>query len=661
MVEWPHERLARLSNPVHVQPRIADIPGSVLREAKAARAFGALIQAVLDGSNGKYDPKVHLAELSARVNQSNEFADYDETVRNVLLALACVEALRRVPTRQMWEFLWSLAWHSASLESFLPEAVIAASAEAGFRDAFFAIARSVVEHAARNPGRRAFPREREIGANLREEWHKHPQLSILWRGNFSRSFHVVGRDDDHVLSIVAEIDPAEFVHLLDTFDYPDPVAHALFWCGAVWRFERWRALVLVAPAAFEEHGGWNGSLVLPLLLSTARDQFQFRVGQNSTDNQVSEATVEIKSLAAEVARSIAPRLDSLECTTRWGNWLVRTAVSSVSSNALPYPSDAKSHGFVEISLVDALINEMPPGRWNEQPAPDVEPWEPWCHLAAGAWIAFSGKAQMPSPAVFFEEWALSPEGWPSHRGQTLRFHAAPFDGMPRADGYGARLLALPVVEAENADTGWKRFWDSTTTLREIVEFGDSDEAISGGWRGRREASNLLMLQFSIGLMMIDHLILPQRPLVYDRLSAIEGLLPLLGEAVREMTAIDQLNGKFWSEAMRHLAIRRAAWLSGSGAQSTGAGVVLGPEVKPTLADFISDLAGDTENLLALVYVALRNGLEKTAVVNAFKEAGVDLRAEIGIAERLLAISPRAIGLTEAQVDEARGLLINEPT
>jgi hypothetical protein len=269
---------------------------------------------------------------------------------------------------------------------------------------------------------------------------------------------------------------------------------------------------------------------------------------------------------------------------------------------------------------------------------------------------------MPSPASFLEEWALSPEGWSSHRGQTLKAHAAQFEiGVPRADGYGTRLLALPIVEAASADTGWKHFWYSTATLREVVEFGDPDETVDGGWQGRREASNLLMLQFSVGLMMMDHLISAQRPLDYDRRSSIEGLLPLLGEAVREMTAIDQLNGKFWSEAMRHLAIRRAAWLSGSGAKNKRDGVVLGPEVKPTLADFISDLSGDTENLLALVYVALRNGVGKSALVNAFKEAGMDLRAEIGIAERLLAISPRAMGLTEAQVDEARGLLFNEPT
>jgi hypothetical protein len=139
---------------------------------------------------------------------------------------------------------------------------------------------------------------------------------------------------------------------------------------------------------------------------------------------------------------------------------------------------------------------------------------------------------------------------------------------PRADGYGARLLAIPMVEAERADKQWKQFWDSTATLREVVEFGDPDESDNGGWEGRTDAARLLMLQFSIGLMLVDHLIGPPRSLGYDRSSAAENLLPRLDEAVREMVAIDQLNGKFWSEAVRHLAIRRAKWLS-IGAASNG--------------------------------------------------------------------------------------------
>lgn len=451
---------------------------------------------------------------------------------------------------------------------------------------------------------------------------------------------------------------AEFVQLLALYDYPNPVAHALMWCGASWRFERWRAVASVAPAAFGERAGWNGSLILPLLLAIARNQFQFGLGREPTQNQVLEATNEIKSLATEVAKIITPRVDALGCMTRWGNWLIRTAIPAISANPVPHPADATSQGFIEDALLDALIVEMPSGYWSPEPAPDAETWEPWCQLAAGALIGLAGKAQMPSAEGFLDEWILTPEGWPTRRGKNLKLHADPFEGGgPRVDGYGPRLLALLLIEVERGDAVWKGFWDSTATLREIVAFGDSDETDNAGWEGRNSAGRLLMLQFSIGLMMMDHLIEPPRPSGYERRAALESLLPALDEAVREMAAIDQLNGKFWSEAVRHLAIRRVKWLSGGGAPNS---VALGPEAKPTLADFIRNLAGDTENLLALAYVAQRNRVDNAVLATAFKAAQVDLRGEIAIAERLLAISPRAIGLSEAQLDAAREVLLSSP-
>jgi hypothetical protein len=448
------------------------------------------------------------------------------------------------------------------------------------------------------------------------------------------------------------------LRLLALYDYPDPVAHALMWCGVPWRFERWRAVASVAPAAFEGRAKWSGSLILPLLLAIARDQFQFGLGHEPTPNRVSEATNDIKNLAAEVVKVITPRVDALGCMTRWRNWLVRTAIPAVSANPLPHPTDATSQGFIEDALLDALIVEMPADRWSPEPAPDAETWEPWCQLAAGALITLAGKTSMPSPAEFLDDWHLSPDEWAMPRGQRLKLHATPFEGTGlRADGYGGRLLAIPMVEAERADEQWKRFWDSTATLREIVEFGDPDETDNGGWQGRMDAARLLMLQFSIGLMMMDHLIWPLRPLNYDQSSAIENLLPRLDETVREMTAIDQLNGKFWSEAVRHLAIRRAQWLSGRAAPL---GVAVSADAKPTLADFIRALAGDTENLLALAYVVQRNGVDRAALAAAFKAAEVDLNAEIAIAEHLLAISPRAIGLNEAQLDAAREVMHDTP-
>jgi hypothetical protein len=447
MVEWPQERRRRLSNPVRVPQHLADIPADLLREVERTDSFAALVQAMVDAFNEKADPQAKLTDLSAAIDQPDAFGDYDEIVRQVVLALAGVAALRNTPTRDMWEYLWSLARHSAPLEIFLPQAVIAAATEATFRDQFFVIARSVVKEAAQEPGRRAIQREKEVGANLREHWQKHPQLSALWRGNFERSFHAVGRDDDHVLSIVAEIDATEFVQLLALYDFPNPVAHALMWCGAPWRFERWRTVASVAPAAFGEHARWNGSLILPLLLAIARDQFQFGLGREPTPDQVSEATNDIKSLAAEVAKTIGPRADALGCMMRWANWLVRTAVSAVSANPIPHPIDAASQGFIEDALIDALIVEMPGDRWNPEPAPDAETWEPWCQLAASALSALARKTSMPSPAEFLDEWHLSADGWPTQRGQRLKLHIIPFEGAgPRADGCGARLLASPMVE-----------------------------------------------------------------------------------------------------------------------------------------------------------------------------------------------------------------------
>lgn len=652
MVEWPQQRRHRLNNRVVVpQQRLEDIPPELLREVEGTRSFAVLANALHDAFNRKANPQMTIAELSETIGQPDAFGDYDDIVRQVIPALVSISALSKTPTSEMWEYLWSLAGHSAALQTFLPQAIIAAAADARFRHQFLEIAYSVVTSAAKNPGRRALQREKKVGATLRDHWQTHRYLSALWRGHFEHSFDAVDLDDANVLSIVVQLDVIEFVRLLALYDYPDPVAHALFWCGTQSRFDRWRAAALAAPVAFGERGEWNGSLILPLLLSIARDQFQFGLGRNSTSEQVADATREIRSLAAEVAKTIAQRRDALECMTRWGNWLIFSEIPAISANPVPYPMNAASEGFVDDTLLEALIRELPSDRWSPEPAPDTENWELWCHFASGALIALAGKTSMPSAAALLCEWHLTPDTWPGKHGEMLRLHASPFQGVqPRADGYGARILALLIVEGEPADDRWEKFWGTTTALREVVEFGDSEETDTGGWQRRMDAAELLMLQFSIGLMMMDHVIEPPRPLGYDRRSALQGLVTLLDEAVREMVAIDQFHEKFWSEADRHLAIRRAKWLTGPTASD---GVAFSADAKPTLADFIRDLAGDTENLLILAYTAEQNGVDRAALASAFKAAEVDLRSEIGIAERLLAISPRSIGLNELHLESAR--------
>ena len=654
VVEWPQERRLRLNKQNFSLQRFSDIPEGLLLKVKKTKAFSNLRQTLILACNEKTEQQETISTALEFINRSKTLKNYDDAFQQGVLALACAEAVKMIPTHEMWEYLWSLSWHSRPLATFFPQSVIdTAKSNAQFRNQFLKIAHSLVEEAAHNPGRRSPERFKTMGKNLRAHWKKDPQLSTLWKGNFQNSFDMVGQDDDHVLSIVSEINMSEFVGLLTLYDYPDPVYHALRWSGKAHRFVCWKDLALFSPRAFSESGEWNGSMILPLLLTMAREQFRFNLGLKPSPEQISEATNEIKALSSEIAKIIKDREDSRECLLRWGNWLVRTTISAVSANLFPYPKDAGSQGFIEDSLLEALITEIPESGWRSKHSPDVEPWEPWCQLILEALISLKKSESMPPLKKFWEEWALTPDEWSEKKGETLQNHASPFETYPqRADGYGARLLALPMVEFNSADLVWKNFWDVTSTLREIVEFGDADEINEGGWEGREKAARLLILQFSIGLMLMDHLIQPQRPLDYDRQKALEHLLPLLWDSVREMIAIDQLNRKFWLETLRHLAIRRAKWFS----SSSELDISFNQESKPTLADFIQSLAGDTENLLLLVLTAQGNGINKKDIIEAFKTAEIDISTEISIAESLLSLSPRVISLNIDQIEALKELI-----
>ncbi|RBJ70257.1 hypothetical protein C3L29_036750 [Pseudomonas sp. MWU12-2534b] len=109
MVEWPQERRRRLGSTVQVSQRLADIPKDLVREIRSTSEFDELVEAAIDAFSGRQDPEVALGNLSTRIDLSEAFGDYDEIVRHAILAMIAVEALRSIPSREMWEYLWSLA------------------------------------------------------------------------------------------------------------------------------------------------------------------------------------------------------------------------------------------------------------------------------------------------------------------------------------------------------------------------------------------------------------------------------------------------------------------------------------------------------------------------------------------------------------------------
>src|SRR5579859_4329383 len=88
MAEWPQERRHRLSNPVRVGQNLTDIPIDLLREVEGTNSFTTLVQAVIEASIEQADPKTKLTDLSVGIDKPDTFGDYDETVRQVVLALA---------------------------------------------------------------------------------------------------------------------------------------------------------------------------------------------------------------------------------------------------------------------------------------------------------------------------------------------------------------------------------------------------------------------------------------------------------------------------------------------------------------------------------------------------------------------------------------------
>jgi hypothetical protein len=655
MTEWPQERRHRLNERPQPRTRLADLSPQLIEAVQSSGPFASCVEALLEAFENARNPEDEISGLADRLGQPDAFADYDDIVRHAALGLVAVAALIREPSRQMWEYLASLAYFSAPLEGFLSQSVIAAVArDARFRDAFLGLARDVIEVAAREPGRRAFAREKGVGAHQRERWRERAQLSAVWQGRFDHSFHAVGRDDDHILAIVADIDTAAFVQLLGMYDFPDPVVHALTWCGAFWRFERWREIAAVAPAAFDQNATWTGSFVLPTLLLFAQQQGRVGLGHGPTDEQVLAATAEVNHVAAEVAKTLAQRADYAGCVTRWGAWIARsmTIAASNPANTAPSPADARVPGFTDSALLDALIAPLPAGGWSSLVPSDPEPWEPWCRLVTEVLLATTGKAPFPPLETLVDAWRLGPDDWSASAGEQLKAQAQPFTLVsPRADSYGARVLALVFAQVEAPAEAWQGFWNSTPVLREVVEFGDADTQDEGGWEGRGDAARLSMFQFSLGLMLLDHLVWPQREVVQGQSAAVASLLAGLDAAVREMAAIDPLNGKYWTEAVRHLAIRRATWFSGE-----GDGIRLDADARPSLADFIAQLEGDTENLIILAHIAQRNGVRLETLAEAFRTARVDLALEINLAERLAATSPRAISLTGAQLQSARDIV-----
>ena len=658
VLKWPAERRAAKERARRERAIVDDIATAI----KNIEAFGAeldhVVNAVVTGYREGAKPQAVVSVLETLTRSAALPTEQEgfETPGDLLLVLACVEALRRNPTASMWEYLWSLAHNSVLLENNISHGIIAAAGDAVFKEQFIRAASQVVRTAVNDPIRWIADHNKKIAQRLIDQWKKNPALLKLWFGYKSFDSVFLGHADDAALRIVADIDAATFVSLVATYGSPYPVVAALDASRARSSFDRWKLLLRMAPASFDQDGRWNGSSIVPLLFVIGRDQLRYSPGRNASEETFNGLAGEVQELATEIASIVRGRADAAQCSARWATWLVRELMAAISNESIPFPANGRSRGFAESELINALAKEIPFGDWPTENSADCEDWEHWCYRAVLATAANAQDKRMPKSESFIDEWALDLDGWDSEFGQRLRDRADLFvTSGNRPDAYGIRLLALPIAEDSRPDLIWKQLWDSTSAIREIVEFGYGDKTREEDRKHRSAASDLMRILFGLGLTTMDQLIAPDRALLCDRQQTLKAFLPMLTSAVREMAAIDRLDLGYWSQALLHLATRRAVWLVNP-RESVTEKLVFNDQIAPTLADFIPEFNGDTESLLGLVEVLVRNGVALESVKHAIGQTNVDLVKEIRQAERLLQLSPKHFRITANQISVARTLV-----
>ena len=653
MVDWPSRR--RFQSNVAASSRHLDMVTPFLEFEAAQSARDKVLAELWASFEGQFPPDRAIKQLEtlARDIDSSALADPSD-LSNAILVSACLEAIVGRPSAEVWEYLAGLAWHSALLEHELPPAVIErASQDASFKDAFLGFAGKVIDKAIASPGRRAFTKEKGLPAQLRTNWLERPQLSTIWWGHSDRHALSVGRDDNGILRIVAGIDLSAFVQLLTRYDYPEPVLAALMFAGGRWSFETWRKLVEIAPPAFESDGRWNGSLILPLLLYFGKEEIRIGLRPDIGQPDVDAATAETDEIAAHIAALIVGRTDGASSAQRWCTWLMRSPLMGNDRDPRPYPADARSAGYAEAALIDAFGKALSLDAWNPMLPGDAEAWEAWCYLGVLVSVGNLHGGRFPPAHDFLQEWELTPEQWCSTPGKELRAHASLFTTFgKRADSYGNRLLAMPLVSEKEPFLAWQQLWASTAVLREIVEFGSSEPEQNQAWQDRNSAAELVRLSFGIGLMMVDALAGSQEVASAGPRSSMRSLFGALTDLAREMTAIDTFDNGYWTDAWRHLAIRCALWSDGKFGR-------LDPDPEIDFSDYFRPIGQDPEQLLAMLEVATRNEITRPKLVGALTKAEVNLPSLVDLASRILALDSKRARVSETQIALARSLALEQ--
>lgn len=657
-IQWPNEREHSMG---YIPEDHSFDPKDELRRLVKASSSGvpaAFHQAVKWIAQQGEDTS-ELEQRMVAVSSEPQLAEFPEIV-NLLMTLACAEALAESPSLQTWQNVRKLKSNSWYLENWLSAAMLVCAEErSSVKEAYTELAKKVFEVLDRFQLISQFDRNNKEREQFRMAWDETgAKLDEIWWG--LRHWNETNYEEEFPLfDVFGSLDPSGFMEILSQLRNPYLVSSALLAGNIRWKFGLWEKFAITAPSAFAADGTWNGSVTIPLLLVMARDQLLQAVwhipGLNSSDTEVEKVKREIAELAEAIITTLVKRQDTFPLFARWSTWLMRQLLTHGVKDA----ANVRSSAFVDAALIEAIGRKLQDGNPNPESPSDASTWEKWCYKCVLASHAKNGFISVPSYDSFLKEWAINLDNWGDKRGRQLREHAGIIvtttKGIP---GDAAHFLAYPIAMTESPVNAWIGLWDVTQTLREIVEFGDADALGSNEYEARAEAGRLLFLVFCIGLAILDQR--ASQCLAGSSLKArdLVKLHEALALAVREMREIDDtLNIERWLQAVQHLAVRRLIWEDrGDQVREDGRFPIFLQEDKPAFSDYLNAAKNDVAELVTLLNSALLNESNRQIVLDKLPNASINLPNVIATAKRLNRVSARRYPIDEALL---RSLVVSE--
>lgn len=635
---------------------------------KTQQDFLSLLNELSDGLPQAFDDVViwvveqdgDLYELERRIASVLDMTNLQAYPDSLLLlmTLACAAALVHKPSLHTWRRVSAFKSNSWQLEHWLSEAMLAyAKAHPSSGRHYVALAQEVFERLDDFSLRSKFDHINKERSDAWASWsERRDKLDEIWWGLRGWRGFMTYQEELPLFQVFYNLSPDEFIHTLSNSSNPYLVSALLVVAGIgefCPRLSEWKRIFSAAPIAFEGNGKWNGSVLMPLLLVEAHHQL-LQVPHNFrtpalTPSELDGIRQEITGTTEIIAAALAARQDAAAIFCRWTPWVMRQILGHTSRDI----TDVKSSAFANDALIDAIARSLTDCDLPQLSPDDASRWEPWCYLCALSCFASSGHMSTPAWKRFVNEWRLEPEDWADKKGLLLREHASLISTLSKEiPGIAANLLAYPIAQSPSPREVWIGLWNDAITLREIVEYGDSD-ATTDEYSSRSEAAGLLLLLFRIGLAIFDQGASKCLSSASSEAESLVNLYRSLTLAVNEMREIDStLNYDKWLSAVQHLTVRRVIWEQSLSSESESASfLVFKPEDAPVVADLLNEAKGNVLELFAILQSLLLNDLDISRLRAELGSASISLSDTVCSIRMLNQFNPSKYPIDEEQLQK----------